>query len=88
MADPLIRKIKKGNLNRRLRIYRVLVYVAAAIALAAFAFCIIDYQGWIWILIGVLYALFSFHFVQQQKAIKEELRRREEWRAARAKADQ
>lgn len=81
MADELYRKIKKDNLHRRLRIFRVLVYVAAAIALGSFAFCIIDWHGISWILIGATYAMLAVNFVMQQRLIKKELLRREALRA-------
>jgi len=86
MADELYRKIKKVGLYRRLRIFRVLVYVAAAIALGSFAYCIIDWHGISWILIGATYAMLAVNFVMQQRLIKKELARREVWRATKAEA--
>jgi len=86
MADELYRKIKKVGLYRRLRIFRVLVYVAAAIALGSFAYCIIDWHGISWILIGATYAMLGVNFVMQQRLIKKELARREVWRATKAEA--
>jgi fatty acid desaturase len=88
MTDPLYTKIKKENLLRRIRIFRVLVYVAGAIAAGSFAYCIIDWKGWSWILIGTTYVMLAINFRIQVRAIKQELARREEWRAARAKANQ
>lgn len=86
MAKGLYQKLKKHNLHRRLRIYHVLVYVAAAISLGSFAFCIIDWQGVSLLLIGILYAMFSVHFVMEQRVIRKELARREAWRATKAEA--
>jgi len=81
MAKGLYQKIKKHNLHRRLRIYHFLVYVAAAISLGSFAFCIIDWQGVYILVVGILYAMFSVHFVMEQHVIKKELARREALRA-------
>jgi len=84
MADALYTKIKKKNLLRRIRIFRFLVYIAVAISAGAFAYCIIEWHGWSWILIGATYALLAVNFGMQVKSIKEELARREEWRGVRA----
>ena len=86
MEDELYRKIKKDGLYRRLRIFRVLVFVAAAIAVGSFAYCIIDWHGVSWILIGATYAMLAVNFVMQQRLIKKELARREAWRATKAEA--
>lgn len=86
MAKGLYQKIKKHNLLRRLRIYHVLVYVAAAIALGSFVFCIIDWQGVYILLVGILYAMLAIHFVMEQRVIRKELARREAWRATKAEA--
>jgi hypothetical protein len=86
MADALYTKIKKKNLLRRIRIFRVLVYIAAAIAAGAFTYCIIDWHGWSWILIGATYVLLAVNFGMQVRTIKKELARREDLRAAKAEA--
>ena len=74
-------KIKKEGLLRRMRIFRIVVYVAAVIALGSFAFCIIDWHGISWILIGATYALLAVNFVIQIRMIRKELRRREDLHA-------
>lgn len=87
MAGEEYTKIKKDNLLRRIRIFRVLVIVAVAIAAGSFAFCIIDWHGFSWILIGTTYALLAVNFVMQQRLIKKELQRREDLRAAKIGAE-
>jgi hypothetical protein len=77
MSGEEYKKIKKEKLLRRLHVFRVLVYVAAAIAVGSFAFCIIDWHGISWILIGVTYAMLAVNFGMQRRMIKKELLRRE-----------
>lgn len=77
MAGEEFMKIKRKGLLRRMRIFRIVVYVAAAISLGSFAFAIIDWHGFSWILIGATYALLAVNFVLQIRMISKELRRRE-----------
>lgn len=81
MDGEEFRKIKRDKLLRRMRVFRVLVYVAAAIAAGSFALCIIDWHGVSWILIGATYAMLTVNFVMQQRLIKKELGRREAFHA-------
>jgi len=84
MADELYTKIKKEKLLRRIRIFRALVYVAIAIAAGSFAYCIIEWHGWSWILIGATYTMLAVNFGMQVRTIQKELARREAWRATKA----
>ena len=84
MPDKLYTKIKKKNLLRRIRIFRVLVFVSGAIAAASFTYCIIDWTGWSWILIGATYTMLAINFGMQVRIIQKELARREAWRATKA----
>lgn len=69
--------IKQEKLQRRMRIFRVVVYTCAVTALGSFAYSIIDWQGFEWILIGTTYALLAFNYILQNRWIRKELRRRD-----------
>lgn len=69
-----------------MRVFHVLVYVAAAIAAGSFAFCIIDWHGFSWILIGATYAMLAVSFVMQLRLIKKEFARREALHSAKTEA--
>jgi fatty acid desaturase len=75
MAAEELMHIKQEKLMRRLRIFRMVVYVAAVIALGSFALCIIDWQGFEWILIGATYVLLAINFGMQIRMVKKELQR-------------
>ena len=89
MSNPEFKHLNKRQLNRRVRILRVVVYLAGIIAIASFiAFFIIDYKfDWSWFLIALTYTLLPINFVIQIRRMRKEIAFREERRASRNSGD-
>ena len=63
-----------------MKIYGVLIYVAAAISIASFVIFFTSHYNthWVWLLIGATYALFPFNFNIQIRRMRQEIAFREE----------
>ena len=80
MIPSEFKHLSKQQLRKRVNILNVVVYIAAAIAIASFViYFATDYEhNWSWLLIGATYILFPFNLVMQKRRMQKEIAFREE----------
>jgi len=80
MSNPEFKHLNKKQLIKRIKILKVVVYIAGIIAVASYvAFFITDYKfNWSWLLIGLTYTLLPYNFVMQKRRMQKEIAFREE----------
>lgn len=82
MANKEFKYLKKEQLNRRIKIRKVLIPLFAAIGLGSFVFYFTThYQyNWSWLLIGVTYILLAVENARTNRRTHAELQKREDRR--------
>jgi len=80
MIPSEFRHLNKEQLKRRLKIRSYLIYLFAAIGIAApVVFFMTDYKhNWSWLLIGVTYILLAVENFHTNRRIRAELKKRED----------
>lgn len=80
MIPSEFKHLDKEQLNRRLKIRSYLIYLFAAIGIAApVVFFMTDYKyNWSWLLIGVTYILLAVENARTNRRIRAELQKRED----------
>ena len=80
MIVPEFKHLKKEQLIKRIKIFKLLIYLSAVIGLTSFVvFFLTHYKyNWSWLLIGFTYILLSVHFVGTIRRMRKEIERRED----------
>ena len=80
MIPSEFKHLSKLQLRKRVKILNVVVYIAAAIAIASFViYFATDYEHfWSWLLIGATYTVLPFNFVMLKRRMQKEIAFREE----------
>lgn len=80
MIPSEFKHLNKEQLKRRLKIRSYLIYLFAAIGIAApVVFFMTDYKNnWSWLLIGVTYILLAVENARTNRRIRAEIQKRED----------
>ncbi len=80
MIVPEFKHLSKEQLIKRIKIFKLLIYLSAAIGLTSFVvFFLTHYKyNWSWLLIGFTYILLSVNFVGTIRRMRKEIERRED----------
>ncbi len=80
MKTSEFKHLDKAQLRRRVNIYKVLIYVSPAFALASFiGFFFTDYKyNWVWLINGLTYSLLTINFAGSMRRMKTEIQFRED----------
>lgn len=80
MIAAEFKHLRKEQLIRRLKILQILIYLFAAIGIAApVVFFMTDYKyNWSWLLIGLTYILLTINYAGQVKRMRAEIQKRED----------